>query len=110
MIFSASVKFTQFTQFHGYAGGKIGNEIFRVSKNPPQHLEGLAGAEGLAPIFSPLGEKVCIWGKMCLEKVVFGSWGAGAGGWGLGGWRGLGRAGEAYFCPTFDFFQSCLEV
>ena len=49
-------------------------------KTPPSVWVGAVGGWGLAPIFSPLGEKVRRWGKMCLEKGVFGGWGADAGG------------------------------
>ena len=54
---------------------------------------GARGGWGLAPIFSPLGEKVRRWGKMCLEKGVFGGWGAGAGGCGATA-LGAGECGE----------------
>ena len=52
---------------------------------------------GLAPAFSPLGENVCKWGKMCLEKGMFGGWSWELGGSDgeKGGWRGLGDYGVA---------------
>ena len=59
------------------------DKFIRVSKNPPspwRGWRGLVGAGGLDPVFSPLGEKPCMWGKMCLKNRVFGGWGAGTGG------------------------------
>ena len=56
----------------------------------PKHLSGLAGAGGLAALFNPLGEKVNMLEKKCLEKGVLRGWGAEAGGYGtkgLEGWR-----------------------
>lgn len=53
----------------------------------PKHLSGLAGAGGLAALFNPLGEKVNMLEKKCLEKGVLRGWGADAGGYGTRGWR-----------------------
>ena len=53
-----------------------------------------------------------MWGKICLEKGVFGGWDwglgdYGAGNWGLGAWElekeGLGAEGQEFGADRFHF-------